>query len=231
LAFPIQVAMTVIREVSMSEIILVRHGQANSKATSEAEYDRLSDLGWQQARWLGDHLRATNSHFDRVVAGDMRRHLETAEGAGVVPQVDARWNELSYFGLSAALQAETGLPHPEQGAGFVDHAHILFDRWTGGGLPDGPETWAGFEGRVLGALGDLAQAGGSTLVVTSAGVIAAVMRHVMGLQTAAQVRLLAQIANTSIHRLEYLRQDFYVAEFNATPHVDAPDRRTSRTFY
>jgi broad specificity phosphatase PhoE len=29
----------------MGEIILVRHGQANSTATDEAGYDRLSDLG------------------------------------------------------------------------------------------------------------------------------------------------------------------------------------------
>ena len=49
----------------MIEITLIRHGQANTGARSEADYDRLSDLGRQQALWLGEHLRATGG-FDRV---------------------------------------------------------------------------------------------------------------------------------------------------------------------
>ena len=39
----------------MGEIILVRHGQA---AFASDNYDQLTDLGWQQARWLGEHLAA-----------------------------------------------------------------------------------------------------------------------------------------------------------------------------
>jgi phosphohistidine phosphatase SixA len=42
----------------MGELVLIRHGQANSAANDEDGYDRLSDLGHQQARWLGDWLRA-----------------------------------------------------------------------------------------------------------------------------------------------------------------------------
>ncbi len=40
----------------MSKITLIRHGQANNTATDEAGYDRLSDLGRQQARWLGEYM-------------------------------------------------------------------------------------------------------------------------------------------------------------------------------
>ena len=36
----------------MSHVTLVRHGQANSSARDELGYDRLSELGWQQAEWL-----------------------------------------------------------------------------------------------------------------------------------------------------------------------------------
>ncbi len=42
----------------MSHITPIRHGQANTGARTEADYDRLSPLGHQQAAWLGDHLRA-----------------------------------------------------------------------------------------------------------------------------------------------------------------------------
>ena len=45
---------------------------AQSGATDEASYDRLSPLGLQQARWLGEHLAATGQGFDRVIAGGWR---------------------------------------------------------------------------------------------------------------------------------------------------------------
>ena len=62
----------------MGEIILVRHGQANSAARDEASYDRLSALGAEQARLLGDWFRAQDIGFDRVLAGTLSRHRATA---------------------------------------------------------------------------------------------------------------------------------------------------------
>lgn len=215
----------------MSEIILVRHGQANSKATSEAEYDRLSDLGWQQARWLGETLRAQGAHFDHVVSGDMRRHLETAEGLGVAPQVDARWNELNYFGLSEALHLHKGVAHPSAGEGFFAHAQVLFDHWTRDDLPDAPEPWTGFESRIFAALDDSVARGGRTLVVTSAGVVGALLRRVLSLNTEAHVKLITQTVNTSVHRLVVVQGHTFMAEFNTTPHLDDPERQPFRTFF
>ena len=40
----------------MSFITLIRHGQANSSATTEEGYDNLSELGKTQARWLGEQI-------------------------------------------------------------------------------------------------------------------------------------------------------------------------------
>ncbi len=59
----------------MSEITLVRHGQANTEARDEAEYDRLSPLGHQQSRWLGAHLRTQNQHHTRLYTGTLWRLL------------------------------------------------------------------------------------------------------------------------------------------------------------
>jgi broad specificity phosphatase PhoE len=215
----------------MAEIILVRHGQANSLATNEADYDRLSDLGWQQSRWLGGHLRDTNVHFDHVVRGDMRRHRETAEGIGLEATEDARWNELSYFGLSAALEAHKGIAHPQTGAGFYAHALTLFDHWIADEIPGAPEPWAAFDARIMAALRAVAEQGGRSLVVTSGGVVGAILRRVLGLETQGHVKLMTQTANTSVHRLEYLHDTFFLAEFNATPHLDSPERVASRTHY
>ena len=41
----------------MTDVTLIRHGQANSGARSEDDDDRLSPPGHHQAEWLGEHLR------------------------------------------------------------------------------------------------------------------------------------------------------------------------------
>ena len=216
----------------MAEIVLVRHGQANSAATDEESYDRLSEVGHQQAAWLGEHLRATNPHFDRVIIGDMRRHRETAHGMGHNSvETDPRWNELSYFALSAALERETGAPHPGGGDSFIQHNDQVFRYWRAGKLQDVPESYDAFEARILSALEAAAAPGGRVLVVTSTGVIAMVLRHVLDLGHDAHMKMIVQTANTSVHRLQRLHGALYVAEYGATPHLDSPDRRHYRTYY
>ena len=61
----------------MTDIYLVRHGQASF---GKANYDKLSELGGQQAIWLGDYFKHRNVEFDAVFSGDMVRHHETKEG-------------------------------------------------------------------------------------------------------------------------------------------------------
>ena len=80
----------------MAELILVRHGQASFGAD---DYDKLSDLGWRQSRWLGEYLAARGTRFDRVIRGSLRRHTETLDGIGegmgkpLDGREDARLNE------------------------------------------------------------------------------------------------------------------------------------------
>ncbi len=59
------------------KIYLVRHGQASPGAT---DYDKLSSLGEQQARMLGEHMAAEGLAFDAVYAGTLRRHAQTLAG-------------------------------------------------------------------------------------------------------------------------------------------------------
>jgi len=72
----------------MGEIVLVRHGQANSAADNEADYDKLSDLGHQQAAWLGDWMRSHEAPFDTIMSGTLRRQRETLDGLGYPDQGD-----------------------------------------------------------------------------------------------------------------------------------------------
>jgi len=94
----------------MGEIILVRHGQANSAADNEDDYDKLSDLGHQQAKWLGEWMRTHEAPFDTVMSGTLRRQRETLDGLGYpdAPR-DARLNEIAYYDLTDEMETATGL--------------------------------------------------------------------------------------------------------------------------
>ena len=94
----------------MSHVTLVRHGQANTHAKDEISYDQLSDLGRQQARWLGDHLRGTGDVFARAYSGTLQRHRETAAEMGLALEVeqDARLNELEYFTMAQLMDQQHG---------------------------------------------------------------------------------------------------------------------------
>lgn len=216
----------------MAEIILVRHGQANSKARDAESYDRLSDLGHQQATWLGERMRETNPHFDRVYSGSLKRQRSTAEamGYGDVVVEDARWNELDYFALSKAMEAEHGLPFPAKPDDFAEHAPQLFRAWKEGRITDETEPFEVFETRVHTALTEAAAPGGRVLVVTSAGVIGAVMRRLLGFDTDGMVKIVLHTVNSSAHRIEVIGNTPYVNGFNDTAHLAQPDRAHARTY-
>jgi broad specificity phosphatase PhoE len=217
----------------MGELVLIRHGQANSAANDEEGYDRLSDLGHQQARWLGVWLRAHEAPFDRVLMGSLRRHRETAEAMGDMGaerEVDARLNELDYFNLSAAHAAHTGAPQPHTPDEFVNHIRDVMEAWSRAEI-QGNESYADFEARVAEMLTIAARPGRRVLCVTSGGVIGMMVRHILDLDPARMAHLLVPIRNASIHRVAVLAQGTILAGFNATPHLDVPDRVHARTEY
>jgi len=214
----------------MGEIILVRHGQANSGATDEESYDRLSDLGHQQSRWLGDYLASREPGFDKVIAGSLRRHRETAAGIGYeTPDVDPRLNEMDYFNLGAALQDVHGVPFPGPEE-FAAHVPQVMEAWHKAEIK-GVETFASFEERVTSVLQEAAQPGVRVLCVTSGGVIGMIMRHLLDLDPRRMAYILLPIMNSSVHRVHVTPQGPILAGFNAVPHLDQADRAHARTHY
>ena len=104
----------------MGELTLIRHGQANSGATTEEDYDRLSALGHTQAALLGDWMRAHADPFDLVLSGTMRRHRETAAGMGYAPEIfDERLNEMEYFALARDMQVHHDIAPPNSPEDFA----------------------------------------------------------------------------------------------------------------
>ena len=215
----------------MTEITLVRHGQANSGAQDEASYDRLSDLGHQQARWLGDYLHGLPA-YDRVISGAMQRQIDTAKGLNTraLPHnTDPRLNELDYFGLADALRLHSGVPIPTNAAEFAAHVPQVLDAWRNNALEGLSETYDHFHDRIFSALHDAASSGQRCLLVTSTGVISTLTAIALGLEDAARVKMFLAVAHTSIHKFSLHGDELHLTQFGATPHLDHPDRLHART--
>lgn len=215
----------------MSHITLIRHGQANSKAKDEVSYDKLSDLGHEQAAWLGAHLKETHAHHSRLYTGTLRRHIETADGmaTGLAPTRDARLNELEYFTLATLLEEQHGVPFPTHDGSFTGHLPKVFHAWKDGILEGTPETYENFHNRIRDVLDDIAQGDGPALVVTSGGLISMTMAQAMGLDIPNMSRIALAIMHTSMHRLHSIGGHLSPVLFNAVPHLDTAARRHAQT--
>lgn len=215
----------------MGELVLVRHGQASFGA---ADYDRLSPLGHQQARWLGEYFEDHGLRFARIFCGTLRRQRETAEGIraviGGAAEPDPRLNEFHYDRLEEAYLRSTGTDRPTSRAEFLASFPPAFAAWERGALDAAGESFADFEARVAGALEAALAPGGAALVVTSGGVIGVTLKRVLGLSPEATADLLLNIHNASVHRLFLEAGKLRLGLFNASPHLDPAERSHARTY-
>ncbi|SMX44369.1 histidine phosphatase family protein [Octadecabacter ascidiaceicola] len=215
----------------MGELFLVRHGQANSGATTEADYDRLSDLGHTQATLLGNWMRTHEAPFDLVLSGTMRRHRETADGMGYPPALfDERLNEMEYFALARDMQVHHDIDPPVTTEDFVTHMPQTLAAWEQATI-NGVEPFATFESRINDALAEAAKPGKRVLCVTSGGVISMVMRGALGLDTHQMAHILLPIFNSSLHRFRIRPEGTFLSAFNAIPHLDPPELSDHRTHF
>lgn len=216
----------------MGVVLLVRHGQASFGA---ADYDVLSETGWEQARLLGGYLAERGVAPDVIVRGDMRRHRETVEGmlAGsgwsTPVEPDPGWNEFDHIGLVSAYPEA---PHRElDRREFQHYFELATARWTSGEHDeDYAEPFHGFRSRVQRSLERataLAGAGRTVVVVSSGGPIAACGGDLIapGQSDPALVwslwgRLNTVVVNTSVTRVVVGSTGARLLTFNEHPHLE-----------
>jgi broad specificity phosphatase PhoE len=219
----------------MAELILVRHGQASFGAD---DYDKLSELGWRQSRWLGEYFGERGATFDRVIRGSMRRHAETlkgiAEGMGRALEgaEDARLNEYDSHALLSAHLKGGAMPKSDDRR---EHFRILREAmytWCAGTLAGAPhEPFSEFRARVLGGLADARKGKPErVLVVSSGGPISTILAEVLGMPLRGVVDLNLQTRNTGITQLACGASRIHCVSFNNVPHLDRPDRTGSLTY-
>lgn len=213
-----------------TELWLVRHGQA---AFDSDDYDQLTDLGWQQARWLGGHVAALGSEFARVASGTLRRQRETAaaiaESLEASPEVIPGFEEYDANALMRNAGFQDRDPSLSRSEHFRRLRGVLLD-WADGKV-EGAESWAAFNARVKNAVEEAVSDGdGRVLVASSGGAIALALAQVMDLSPAQMIDFNLQARNTGISRLVFAKRRVYVNMINAVPHLERPDRIHAETY-
>jgi broad specificity phosphatase PhoE len=226
----------------MSELFLVRHAQASF---GTGDYDRLSGLGYRQARWLGEHFRHLSLDFDAVVCGSMLRHRETTDEilAGLGRQgaeagIDENWNEFDFEAVIRSYVSRFPAEQPGEAATTAQFTRLLRSAllaWSAGTL-DGetPEAWPAFETRVRAALAAATRNHGRSvrvLVVSSGGAISMALRQVLEAPAKAMVQMNLQLRNSSISHLYFNDRGLHFSGFNHVPHLERPDRPGAITYY
>jgi len=222
----------------VATLLLIRHGQASY---GEADYDRLSARGIEQARALGKYL--ADAKLDALYSGPLRRQVQTVEMAreGHALPASTVIAELAEYPAFEMLQhlvprliaedakftALTSAPTPK----LLDDAfHTVLGRWSRDewAVP-GLERVNEFVARIQRGLDRVlrgARSGGRVAVVTSAGPIGVAVGLVFGIAEERMVRTSITIRNASITELRFRSQGFSwhpdqisLVTFNLTSHL------------
>lgn len=233
----------------MTELYLIRHAQASFGAEN---YDKLSDLGHTQSRWLGEYLAEQNFDFDVVMLGDLVRHRETLDGMhkglSAHPQITDLNNKLSQATVlphlnefdfksvaTSFIQLNPELAPSEnttKAEFFTVFKKAVF-AWSQGELDEHvPERWSDFQGRVEDFQSLLCNdyVGKKVLAVTSGGAIGMAVSQMLGASNESMIELNLQIRNTSVTHCFFNDKKVRLHTFNHVPHLDRHDRKKDITY-
>lgn len=220
----------------MGSLYLIRHAQASY---GQADYDRLSPRGIEQARALAPALETLR--LDTVYRGPHVRHAQTAEYAGVTSlTVIEELAEYPAFAMihhfMPRLIAEDARFAELSQNPTRELANIAFktvlerwmrDEWHG----EGVERVGVFAARVRAGLDRVlldVRAGARIGVVTSAGPIGVAVGLVFGASEHHMVRASLVVKNASVTELAFRSRDFAwhpervsLVSFNSIHHLPA----------
>ena len=221
----------------MPTILLVRHGQASFGG---ADYDVLSPHGHAQTAVLAADLAARGLSVDRVLSGSLARQRDTAEpvaaAVGCSVAVDSRWNEYDMDDILAhhsATEARASRPpggerpavSPREFQALLEQALGAWVSADGGSST--VEPWPAFAARVRSGLAELIESlpsGGTALVFTSGGVLAALSVALLGIPANAFIALNRVCVNTGVTKVVHGRRGTTLISFNDHSHLERADR-------
>src|SRR5579875_2289169 len=214
----------------MPLLVIVRHGQASF---GSADYDVLSPVGRQQALQTAEALRDAGLEAAHIVTGSLRRQVGTADAIGdafgLSPTVDERWNEYDADSVLAHhSDRRQRLEHPgdpsQTPASPREFQQVLeraLEAWISAGESSPTsESWPAFNARVGAALQEAGTAhSGTTVIVTSGGVIGALAVALIGVDPISFPRLNRVTINCGITRVSVGSAGTTLVSFNEQGHL------------
>ena len=239
----------------MSQLILVRHGQA---AFLTDDYDRLSVLGEEQARLLGEYWTKRAVRFDAVFTGPRKRQRDTGRivceqynraGLAIPALIElAEFDEYDADGIMKELlpqlierddryrQLSENFQQSATDADKRKNFQKLFEavtaKWVRGEVlaPD-VESFRDFHARVrLGlerATKD-APSGSRVAVFSSGGAISVSVQFAAQAVEAMVIEFNWRIRNCALNEFVFSKDRLMLDSFNAIPHLDDPKFHTYR---
>ena len=242
----------------MSNVILVRHGQASFLGQ---DYDKLCANGETQARLLGEYWSRRGMAFDRVYSGPRTRQTETARfvaeayrAAGVDFPETVIMNEFDEYQAEAVLREclpqllqvnpeirelrrayerlkESG-DDGERRKTFERLFEAVIRKWVVGEVTAvGVEPWHDFCERVERGLAQVSSdtaPAASAVIFTSAGAIGAAVRRALHLSAEDTLQVTWMSRNASFTNFLASGERFTLSAFNAHPHLDGDGLLTYR---
>ena len=226
----------------MTTIYLVRHGQASFGAES---YDKLSSVGEEQAKYLGQYLKEILKEEPYVVSGSMQRHQQTAHISlnESFPQAqihtNSAWNEFNHQQVFERYDAKFANPEElKKQLSKSNNPYVFLSdvfghavkRWVSNEYHDYDESWLDFQNRVTGALTELCNELANTqpryaVVYTSGGVISALVGKLLDLSVEKTFGLTWSIANTSFTTLRLVGHEPQLLSLNEHHYLKAIDQK------
>jgi broad specificity phosphatase PhoE len=218
----------------MAYIYLIRHGQASMGLEN---YDQLSEIGIEQAKYLANVFEQRNLNFTSVISGTMKRQRDTALHS--LPEekfqnliTDEAWNEFDhedilqkyeprYTDKVQLMQDVMGAENPR--AKIQKILEGALTRWIVNEGNDYKENYETFSARVqngLNVLKENLQRDDAIAIYTSGGAIAITLKHLLGLDDRKAFELQYHIANASITTLKVNLRGIHLFTFNDHTYFD-----------
>jgi broad specificity phosphatase PhoE len=233
----------------MGVLVLVRHGQASFH---EEDYDKLSPLGEEQCRHLGEFWVRNGITFDRVCSGPLARQRRSAEIVReVFEKAGATFPEITIVDAIAEMPvqqlAKRFMPQlcsedeqvlllmqrymetedkREKEKTFQKAFEKLMLLWANEQYQDGEiESFAHFRERVTRAyraILDAAKKGERIAAFTSGGPTAVALNMALGTSAEKTLELVWLVRNASTTEFLFTNGRFSLSSFNSVPHLCDP---------
>jgi broad specificity phosphatase PhoE len=231
----------------MSRLFLIRHAQATF---FEANYDKLSAVGEEQAQCLGKYWAGHDLRLDLAVSGPRLRQRRTAEIVSetfraarqaypeltVMPEFDEYAGEAVLRKSLPKLlksdaqvrewhQAYHGTANPSEKLRYFQRVfEAVIRRWVAGELTvEGVESWSEFCARVNRGFWQIfsrASKGCQVAVFCSAGPIGVAMQRALHLSPEDTLGTVWMSRNCSYSEFIFSGERFTLSAFNAHPHLE-----------